>query len=274
MSYSKYIVIFYTFILIICIVFKIYKSGKQIEPFKSDLKFAVMGIFKNESMGIAEWVEHYLWQGADKILLLNNNSTDDWATALSKFDTNKVIVLPAEKAHAQEEHYSKLGLKWLRDNSIDIVAVLDIDEYLFCKDGTNLKTFLINIFGALEHPSSLTCKWSMFGSSGINKQPKSVRSSFTWKKKDLHKNVKSVYFVKDIKDNIGIHTSNVSGINIDVSDRLQLNHYVIQSKEYFEKVKMKRGAADGIEHENIRTWKYFNEYDHADEEDTLLKDML
>jgi len=29
-------------------------------------------------MGIHEWIEHYQWQGIDEILLINNDSTDDW----------------------------------------------------------------------------------------------------------------------------------------------------------------------------------------------------
>ena len=49
------------------------------------MKLALMAMFKNEAMGIREWVEHYVWQGVDTILLLDNNSTDDWRSKIRDF---------------------------------------------------------------------------------------------------------------------------------------------------------------------------------------------
>jgi glycosyltransferase involved in cell wall biosynthesis len=231
-----------------------------------------MGIFKNESMGIAEWIEHYLWQGADVILLLDNNSTDNYREQIAKFEPSKVVVLPAKKEFAQEEHYSILGLNWLRDNSIDIVAVLDLDEYMYSKDGTQLKTVLTRIFNSSEQPSAITCKWTMYGSSGHTVQPSSIRHSFTWKKSEYDENIKSVYKVKDLHDTISIHTTPIKGPTVDKSDILQINHYAIQSKEFFEKVKMTRG--DAAYNKNIRDWNYFEKYDFKDTEDLTLKSHL
>ena len=45
---------------------------------------------------------------------------------------------------------------------------------------------------------------------------------------------------------------------------LQLNHYRIQSKEYFEKVKMVRGDVSSGRWEHVRTWDYFEEHDKSD----------
>ena len=73
---------------------------------RNSLKFAVVAIFKNEAMGIREWVEHYKWQGADKVLLLNNNSTDNWKEQLQGFE-GFVTVTDAQKNGAQVEHYEK-----------------------------------------------------------------------------------------------------------------------------------------------------------------------
>ena len=55
---------------------------------------------------------------------------------------------------------------------------------------------------------------------------------------------------------------------------LQLNHYPVQSWQYFETVKMKRGAADHKDNEFIRTKKYFDAYDFHEREDAALKDYL
>ena len=37
-------------------------SRKQKGGTQNPMKYAIMAIFKNEAMGIAEWVEHYVWQ--------------------------------------------------------------------------------------------------------------------------------------------------------------------------------------------------------------------
>jgi len=56
---------------------------------------------------------------------------------------------------------------------------------------------------------------------------------------------------------------------------LQLNHYVIQSREYFEKVKMVRGDASRAENDGIRDWGYFEARDVAcTATDTTLKDLV
>jgi hypothetical protein len=50
--------------------------------------------------------------------------------------------------------------------------------------------------------------------------------------------------------NIIIHTEN---------DRIQLNHYVLQSLQFFQQIKMTRGAADGMHHEHVRDMNYFHQ---------------
>ena len=55
---------------------------------------------------------------------------------------------------------------------------------------------------------------------------------------------------------------------------LQLNHYPIQSWEFFESVKMRRGAADVADSENARDRAYFEKYDFREVEDTALRDFV
>jgi hypothetical protein len=242
----------------------------------ANMKYAVLAIFKNEAMGIAEWVEHYLWQGADMILLLNNNSDDGWEQALAKFDKTKVVVLPAEKSYAQAEHYSEKGLPWLRENAIDIVSVLDIDKFLFCKDGRPLKEYFTTTFLGPNAPSYVVCKWKMFGSNGYVEQPQSIRKSFLCCKTDIATSqTKSTYLVKNLKDRIEVHVPNPGfGKVLEASNMLQLNHYAIQSKEYFEKVKISRGDVLNPNFNSTRDWNYFKNFDYCEEKDELLKNLL
>lgn len=54
---------------------------------------------------------------------------------------------------------------------------------------------------------------------------------------------------------------------------LHLNHYAIQSFNWFMKVKATRGAADAVGNENVRNIKYFKEYDFNDMDDSELSNI-
>ena len=41
-------------------------------------KLSVGSIFKNESQGIKEWIEHYLNHGVEHFYLINDNSNDNY----------------------------------------------------------------------------------------------------------------------------------------------------------------------------------------------------
>ena len=238
------------------------------------LKFAVMAMFKNEAMGIREWIDHYLWQGVDTILLLDNNSTDNWKEVIQDV-ADRVTVLPAPKVHAQSENYNTIGVPWLKENGVDVLAIIDLDEYMFGTDGKNLKEHVVEIFGNEPRPSQVSCNWVMFGSSGLDQQPESIRKSFTWRKDGIDDHVKSILWLNDlVNGGADVHRSVVKGESIGCPGGIQLNHYLIQSKEFFGKVKMTRGASYTIEHENVRDWEYFKQYDYHHREDTLLKDLV
>ena len=240
------------------------------------ITFGIIGIFKNEAMGIREWIEHYIWQGVDKILLLDNNSTDNWRDAIKDIkDIDKyVTVKHAEKIHAQDEHYNTLGWPWLKENNIKVVGILDLDEYMFGTDGKNLKQHVVEIFSAPNRPSRFSCNWTMFGSSGHDKQPASIRKSFTMRMRELGKDVKTIAWVDDIKEGgLHLHTSHVTGNTIECPAGIQLNHYAIQSREFFEKVKMSRGDAHSAKSNSVRDWTYFERYDFKDLEDRKLADI-
>jgi len=80
-----------------------------------------------------------------------------------------------------------------------------------------------------------------FRSSGHVKQPESVRCSFVKRGPTIHQ-IKSAVRIS-IVNGIAAHRHAMQpGFETHFeSDRLQLNHYQIQSKEFFRKTKMSRG---------------------------------
>ena len=73
----------------------------------------VLAMFKNESHALAEWVAHYVAEGATSIQLINNNSSDDFLTPLQPFMEQGLVELHHDqRQHAQRqicnEHLSRL----------------------------------------------------------------------------------------------------------------------------------------------------------------------
>jgi hypothetical protein len=68
----------------------------------------------------------------------------------------------------------------------------------------------------------------------------------------------------------------ISKNRIRIANQLiRLNHYPIQSLEFFQKVKMTRGAADNYDSENVRDMNYFNRYnENTNVCDETLKNLI
>ena len=240
---------------------------------KQEGYLAILGIMKNEALILQEWIDHYLWQGADKIVLIDNGSSDNsMDIAKANYRDGKVECISRLKQHNQVGHYRNAIRTFQLHKKYEWLLIADLDEFWFCKDGSLVKQALIEINDLYKYDDSsipiidvIYVNSTLFGSSGLAQQPTSVRESFVMRKPELdhHGNTKWVCRLphpRHLKSN-GIHK--ISRINsrrvISDNSIFQLNHYSIQSREYFEKVKMTRGDSNipGF----IRDWAYFAEQD-------------
>ena len=185
-----------------------------------------------------------------------------------------VHVLPAPERHAQAQHYNALALPLLEQLEVAAVAVVDLDEFFFATaPGATLKTVARSVLGA-GNASQFACPWHMFGSSGHLRQPRSVRVGFTWRRAGVDTveppvNFKAVALVEHVA-RLQVHVHDVWGATAPC---LQLNHYAVQSREYFERAKIGRGDAANPAAEALRDWAYFAAYDFSDRQDFALRDV-
>lgn len=227
----------------------------------------VMMIFKNEEMIIKEWIEHYLWQGVEHFYLIDNGSDDNYLEQIKTFiDDGYITIYNKPQKHQQVKHYNDVFNEIKKDT--EWLIVCDADEYFYCPK-TTLKDYIKKIDN--DGVSCVMCNWNLFGSSGFEKQPESIRKSFIYKSNKLNKFTK--YITKtDIVHRLDIHIMypKTECSVITDNENIRLNHYQIMSKEYFEKIKMKRGdAVYSQKDNNYRTWSYFN---NKDENTNILED--
>jgi len=69
----------------------------------------VLAIMKNESLVLREWVDHYRWQGVDRIFLIDNGSDDDPYGILEEdIASGFVEFFERPRPHWQKQHYQEL----------------------------------------------------------------------------------------------------------------------------------------------------------------------
>jgi len=248
------------------------------------MSLCLLAIFKNEAHILKEWIEHYIKEGVDKFFLVNNNSSDNFYEVLLPYIIMGIVTL-----NNDERYYSQTIIynDYLHEcKQYTWTIVCDLDEFIYSRRGFNsIKDFL----NSLPNDVSQVCiPWKMYGSNGYDSydkpQPESVIQSFT---KRQHNNglVNNKSIVRtEFLASFDLHEQNVYGgrqynepehrffmtINEEILQNscLHLNHYAIQSFEWFMRVKATRG--DNTTSHNVRNEGYFRAYDRNDIEDLEL----
>lgn len=240
----------------------------------------VGAIFKNESHILKEWLDHYIYHGTEKFYLINDNSDDNFMDILQPYLDDGIVELfnPQEPKYDGRQSclYVKYFLPKLKNKEMQWLALLDLDEFLYSPIERDLRKLLKQF----ENFGQIHVDWINFGSNGFIQQPKNVVESFTkcdildFSKGSGPKNIiNSNFFTVDL----GIHESHVYGPRVNLSWRFNvhhplflINHYGLQSLEFWQTVKMTRGDADCHMRDDERDIKLFLERDKNIVEDLRL----
>jgi hypothetical protein len=246
-------------------------------------KLVIVAIFKNEAIAMREWLEHYIRQGVEHFYMIDNGSTDDWKSQVEGFP---VTIQSDNEKYKQHDHYNNYFLEEVKRIS-EWVMVVDLDEFMYARNGFfTIPQYLDTLGTDIEEVS---VKWKMFGSNGHIKQPKSIIDGFTMRLNYDKKLNESFNYFKSICRTLnlltlGIHTNSIENKNnkiiLEVNSEimldnspLHLNHYAIQSWEFFKNIKMRRGDCNAKNNDNVRDKEYFYKYDTNDIVDNELSKM-
>jgi len=219
---------------------------------------SVGAIFKNEQHCMVEFIEHYLYHGIDHLYLINDFSDDNFRLLLQPYINKGVVTLfendiVTKRVNRQCEIYDKFFMPIL--NETEWLAILDLDEFMYSPQEIDVK----KIVRKYENYTSIKVEWVNFGSNKNISQPASVVKGFTMRaelSKNKYYSYKSILKTSDILS-FGVHESRLrNNININLSytnpgaNELLINHYRLQSKEFYINVKCTRG--------DVNNW-----YEHA-----------
>ena len=243
---------------------------------------SVLAQFKNETMNLKLWLDHYLWQGVEHFFLIDNGSTDNPMTILKPYiDKGLVSYFYRPQLASQVKNYRNIFAKHIWTQSYWL-AVIDLDEFLY---GVDHK--LVSKLKTLHYYNLIYCHWFLYGTSGCVEHPQDIRLSNIHRHPNID-NINTKYIFKPLsilhpsqlwihylfypKTNTKIEIKNNKRTKV-ANNLIRLNHYVCQSEEFFTKVKSVRGDATEIKHKWTR--KLFNEHNEpATFIDETLKNII
>jgi glycosyltransferase involved in cell wall biosynthesis len=261
------------------------------------MDLCIVAIFKNESHIFTEWIAHYLKQGVDKIFLIDNGSDDNYQLILQPYiDSKKVYLEINPVKHKQKELYNLYFRE--KVERYEWILICDLDEFVYARKGfSTIKEYLRSLNPQV---AQVVIPWKLFGSNGLKMQPESIIKSFN-KRQNCDKIegvqmivnewntnytfAKSIVRTKFLKNfNVHIHdvtnplyissdsrsdSTHPNNMYTKISESiledscLHMNHYMIQSHDWFMRVKATRGDSAMPETETYRDERYFHNLDKA-----------
>ena len=226
---------------------------------------SVLAMFKNESMIIKEWINHYIEEGVEHFYLIDNGSTDDYYEKIKMYEKYYTLVKDSTRLpHGTQTYlYNKIYLQKIKSETKWLI-ICDIDEYIYARNGYNKIPDVLNKIPS--HIEKIWLPWKNFGSNGHKNQPSNIIQSFIKmgtnmdKKKGEGKIIVKTENLVEIET--GGHRAKLSkndiyyNINGDTHENfivthekcakfnLHFNHYRTMSEEYYHKVKCTRGGGE------------------------------
>jgi hypothetical protein len=242
---------------------------------------SLLTIFKNETMNLKVWLDHYIFQGVEHFYLIDNGSEDNPMEILSDYiDRGLVTYEYMPKKWHQVQNYREMYSMYNIKSSTKWLIVCDLDEFIF---GVNNK--LSKVLKSKEEFREINLNWLMFGSDNLIEHPEDIRTSILHREPGIHPNTKYICqpsLYDDEREKLNVHFMTSAGDNderlhgrVSENELIHLNHYPIQSLEYFQKVKATRGDVHNFYSENVRDMNYFYRYDkNANFKDETLKNIV
>jgi hypothetical protein len=247
------------------------------------IKLGITTIQRNRGPWIAEWIAFHYLVGFRKFYFYPHLCTDNTEGVLKNLQKNfdiKIFKFTPRSHNTQLECYQYSCGYFLK--KVDWMAFLDSDEFLF-PTSQNKIDMVLNEF-ADKPLSALGAYWSVFGSSGHIKEPKGlIIENYKRRSKDnfeANRHIKSIVRGKLLGINPrdphlfstpqGTFDENLRPITSGWTNyqptynKLRINHYTCQSREYFIKSKKDTRGPDGGD---IRDEKWWEENDRNEIED-------
>lgn len=228
---------------------------------------SILGQYKNEELTVVNWITHNIMQGVQHFYLLDNHTNDMTNALLQPYIAARLVTrYPAVTNHNQEGNLKEVLMRERLQEQTEWLIMCDFDEFYYGRS-QQLSTVLLN----LHEVDVVYTPWAMFGTN-LTVHPADVRISNTLRQPAstnrytlgkmiirpaavdiMHAMWKSVH---TLSHPWNIENAKNPRVLID-TERIGLNHYRLQSWQYYNSSKALRGDSSRAEWESIRTVGYF-----------------
>lgn len=228
--------------------------------------FSVLTCVKNEALHISEWIDHYFWQGAAHLVIIDNGSTDDTVRRIETHPRRRDITLFQWSRPFHQIGHCRRAIRETRlRERFHWLIVADGDEFWFSPSGEPLA----RVLPQFQRIDLIYCNWTLFGNAPSGEHPATLRDTLVRCQPDpgAHDFTKWAVRTDALRNLDMLEIHKVGGIDSrkTVSDghKLQINHYFTQSRSYWRDVKMQRGSAVDPATSKLRTWEMFDTFEAA-----------
>ena len=254
---------------------------------KYQYQLGIVVIAKNESEYIQEWCAFHKAVGVEKILLFDNESSDNMKELLQPFIHSGFVEYYYWKGRAQQLSVYNEGLK-LGKKRFKYLAFIDCDEYLYSVDRNQSLLETIDFFFSKHKLAGGTyVNWKMFGSCGYISKPHGLcieaftkralpgKAGTRWGKTILKTSCSNCYCYPHYPlynwgyagyDQFGNIVPDWKN-EIKTYGTICLNHYFCKSKDQWKFRREIVGDVNGLSADDNRKMEEFYEHDNNDVED-------
>ena len=232
-------------------------------------KVVMVTIVKNEAPYILEWLLFYIELGFRHFVIFDNESSDETARLIdsAKHLANvRTIRWPTNSdLSPQLSAYNEFLQTYKGD--FEFAAFLDADEFICPTAGVTVEEFFDSV---PPDVGAIALNQRVYGSSGrLSYEPRLVIERFSCcAEVDYAENrfFKTIYRISAISEIVNVHASpllrgryvhpNMKDVQHDITytgtsqfidySLFQLNHYILKSKEEFERKRIRGGAASWL----------------------------
>lgn len=248
---------------------------------REDMHITLAASAKNEGAYVVEWVTHHLALGFDRIVIFDNESTDDTLAILAKIARILPVIVRSwptvEGVSPQMSAFNAIFHEF--SSATDLIGFFDIDEFLISDSGTSVKRILSNCLQKRPDASAICINQLVFGDAGLSEfDAAPVLSRFDrCAQLEYTENrwVKSMYRPDSVSTINSPHTTllkhgvhvHPNGATVRFRDSslgqtedidfslLQLNHYITKSLEEFRWKQRRGGGASQTIAERIKRYE-------------------
>ena len=158
-------------------------------------KVLLCAIAKQENLYIKEWVKYHLELGFDHITIYDNNETDGEkiSDVIGGYPNVNIIDFRGRHQKSCETQVAAYNACYKGASTYDWVMFMDIDEFLWLKDYTNIKSFLEQSW--VKKANVIRFHWKCYSDNGkLKYEDLPVMERFT----EVCKNVEVNYHTKQM----------------------------------------------------------------------------